>query len=126
MIRPSWQRAAAAACFTTALAVAALLLAPMNGRADEPYARSRTYDLQHVKTHLWFDLEHKSFHGEVTHTIALLQDNLSDVELDSVDLKINEVTRDGKPAKFTTPANKLVVNLAAAGKKGDKHEVFIR
>jgi aminopeptidase N len=126
MIRPTWQRAAAAACFSTALALAGLLLAPMKGRADEPYARSRNYDLQHVKTHLWFDIEHKSFHGEVTHSIALLQDNLSDVQFDSVNLKIDEVKLDGKAAKFTTTADKVVVDLASTGKKGDKHEIFIR
>jgi aminopeptidase N len=126
MIRPTWQRAAATACCTTALALAALLLAPMKGRADEPYARTRTYDLQHVKTHLWFDIEHKSFHGEVTHSIALLQDKLSDVQFDSVNLKIDAVTVDGKPAKFTTTADKVVIALTGAGKKGDKHEVFLR
>src|ERR1700722_5659182 len=79
MLRSTWQRAIVCAAFSAAAAIAAILLVPARGRADEPYARSRDYDLQHVKTHLWIDLDHKSCRGEVTHSIAMLQDNLSEI-----------------------------------------------
>src|SRR5208337_4040010 len=79
----------------------ALLLLPALGRADEPYARSRDYDLQNVKTHLWFDTDQRKVHGEVTHTIAMLRDDVTQIQFDSVDLKIAAVTLDGKDAKFS-------------------------
>ena len=41
-------------------------------RADEPYARSRDYDLQDIRTHLWFDIEQRQVRGEVTESIAAL------------------------------------------------------
>jgi aminopeptidase N len=126
MIRTTWQRAALGVVLSVAAAISAILLIPAKGRADEPYARSRDYDLQHVKTHLWFDFEHKSFHGEVTHSVALLHDNVSEIQFDSVDLKINAVTLDGKPAKYTVTEADVVVPLNGPSKKGDKHEIFIR
>ena len=40
--------------------------------ADEPYARSRDYDLQHSKIVLRFDVPQKQVIGEVTHTLSIL------------------------------------------------------
>jgi aminopeptidase N len=126
MPRSTWQRAALCAVLSAAVAIAAILLIPAKGRADEPYARSRDYDLQHVKTHLWIDFDHKSFRGEVTHSIAMLQENVSRVQFDSVDLKISALTLDGKDAKYTVTASDVVVPLNSPSKKGDTHEIFIR
>src|SRR5215469_12525690 len=42
--------------------------------ADEPYARSKDYDLQHSKIALKFDAEKKKVIGDVTHSLAILQD----------------------------------------------------
>src|SRR6202453_2312371 len=81
----------------------ALLLLPALAGADEPYARSRDYDLQNVKTHLWFDLDQRKVRGEVTHTLAMLRDDVAQIQFDSVDLKIAAVTLDGKDAKFFPP-----------------------
>jgi len=39
-----------------AFVLTAALLFSAIARADEPYARSKDYDLQNVKTHLWFDV----------------------------------------------------------------------
>jgi aminopeptidase N len=107
------------------LSVASLLL-PALGRADEPYARSRDYDLQNVKTHLWFDTDQRKVHGEVTHSIAMLRDDLTQIQFDSVELKISTVTLDGKDAKFSTTANALIVPLAGPSRQGEHHQVFIR
>ncbi|MGC2720499.1 MAG: M1 family metallopeptidase, partial [Candidatus Acidiferrales bacterium] len=126
MIRSTWRRAAIGAVLSVAAAISVILLVPAKGRADEPYARSRDYDLQHVKTHLWFDFDHKAFHGEVTHSVAMLRDNVSEIQFDSVDLKIDAVTLDGKNAKYTVTPTDVVVALSGASKKGDKHEIFIR
>jgi aminopeptidase N len=107
------------------LSVASLLL-PALGRADEPYARSRDYDLQNVKTHLWFDTDQRKVRGEVTHTIAMLRDDLTQIQFDSVELKIATVTLDGKDAKFSTTDNALIVPLAGPSRQGEHHQVFIR
>jgi aminopeptidase N len=119
------RRAVPAASALVVLLLAIVLLMPAKVRADEPYARSRDYDLQNVKTHLWFDFEQKKFHGEVTHTLAMLHENVTQIQFDSIDLKINAVTLDGKAAKFTVTDKDLIVPLEKASKVGEKHEVFI-
>ncbi len=102
------------------------ILIPAVVRADDPYARSRDYDLQNVRTHLWFDLDQHGIRGETSQSIALLRDNVTELKFDSVDLKIEGVTLDGKPAKFTVAPNQLEVLLPNPGKRGDRHEVSIR
>lgn len=106
------------------LSVALLVAAP--GRADEPYARSRDYDLQNVKTHLWLDTEQREVRGEVTHSIEMLRDDVSQVKFDSVALQIEAVTLDGKETKFSTTENDLIVALEHPSKRGERHEIFIR
>ena len=54
---------------TAYLAVAGLLVilfVTLHLRADEPYARSRDYDLQHSRIALRFDLDQKKVIGDVT------------------------------------------------------------
>lgn len=105
--------------------LALMCLAPLPGRADEPYARSRDYDLRNVRTHLWFNTAARSIRGEVTENISLLRDGVEQVQFDSVDLGIRSVTLDGKDAKFTVTSERLIVPLAHAGKIGDTHEITI-
>ena len=47
--------------------VVILLSAIVSLRADEPYARTRNYDLQHSKIILRFDVDQKKVIGEVVH-----------------------------------------------------------
>jgi len=95
-------------------------------RADEPYARSRNYALQDIRTHLWFDLDHRAVRGEVTESVAALRDDVSQMSLDSVDLKIDSVQVDGKAARYQLDARKLVVLLDHPANRGDRHEISIR
>ena len=94
-------------------------------QADEPYARSRDYDLQHSKIVLRFDVEQKKVIGEVTHTLSILRDDTSKIAFDSVGLTIQSVTVNKSAAKFESTANKLLVPIPAA-KIGDKFDVVIR
>src|ERR1700735_1725803 len=103
----------------------AVLLFSTTARADEPYARSKDYDLQNVKTHLWFDVEQKKVRGEVTETISMLRDGTEKIKFDSVDLTIHNVTLDGKDAKFSTTDKELIVWLPRVWKGWDRHDVFI-
>jgi aminopeptidase N len=95
-------------------------------RADEPYARSRDYDLQHSRVALRFDLEHRKVIGDVTHTLSLLRNGLDKIWFDSVGLQIQSVKLNKSEAKFETTDTKLIVDLPRPGKTGDKLEVEIK
>jgi len=107
-----------------ALLVSALTI-PSVGRADEPYARSRDYDLQDIRTHLWFNVEERQVRGEVIESIAALRDNVSELQFDSVDLTIESVSVDGRTARFSMTPSKLVVTLDRPAARGDRHEVTV-
>lgn len=109
-----------------ALLLLAVLSLAAAARADEMFARSRTYDLQNARIELRFDLAERKVLGEVTHTLAPLKDGLRELEFDSVDLRIESVTVDGKAATFDTTPSKLRVQLAAPVRAGQKLSVGIR
>src|SRR5882762_7101633 len=94
--------------------------------ADEPYARSRDYDLQHSKISMRFDLQQKKVLGEVTHSLSILRDGTSKIVFDSAGLTIQKVTVNKSGAKFETAAEKLIIPLAAKAKTGDKFEITVR
>jgi aminopeptidase N len=108
----------------TALAVIIALACTARLHADEPFARSRDYDLQHSKIILKFDTEHKKVIGEVIHTISTLKDDTSKIWLDSSGLTIQSVTVNKAAAKFETTEDKLIIPVSAA-KAGTKLEVDI-
>ena len=112
------------ALFSVAVLLAVIIAAPQL-RADEPYARSRDYDLQHSKISLRFDLEQKKILGDVTHSLSVLRDGTSKIAFDSVGLTIQSVTVNKAAAKFETTASKLIVPLPAAAKAGDKFDIAI-
>ncbi len=109
-----------------ALALLAIFIPAAQLRADEPYARSRDYDLQHSKIALRFDLDQKRVLGEVTHSLSILRGGSTKVFFDSVGLTIQSVTLNRAAIKFETSADKLIVPLPAAAKVGDKFEIAIR
>jgi aminopeptidase N len=106
----------------TILAVAFIAL---QLRADEPYARSRDYDLQHSKIALRFDVEQKKVLGDVTHTVSILRDGTNQLAFDSIGLAIQSVSVNKSPAKFTTTAAKLNVPLPASAHAGEKFDIAI-
>ena len=95
-------------------------------RADEPYARTRDYDLKHSRIALRFEVEQKKVLGDVTHSLSILRDGTSKIWFDSVGLTIQSVTVNKSPAKFETTADKLIVPLPGTAKAGEKFEVTIR
>src|ERR1700740_1857097 len=109
----------------TLAALAALAVASIRLHADEPYARSRDYDLQHSKIALRFDLDQKKVIGDVIHTLSILRDGTSKVAFDSVGLTIQAVTVNKSPVQFETTSSKLIVPLPAATHAGDKFDVEI-
>src|ERR1700678_1561213 len=105
---------------------AVMLLLCAAGHADEPFARNRDYDLQHVKTALKFDIATRGVTGDTTQTLAILRDGTSHVVFDSIALTISAVTVNRKSAKFTTTDAKLLVGLGRDAKIGEKFDVDIR
>jgi len=108
---------------STLLVAALLSAAPV--RADEPFARSRDYDLQHSKIILKFDVDQKEVIGDVTHTLSILKDT-NKLWFDSVGLTIHSVLLNKSSAKFETKDDKLIIPLSPAAKPGDKFEVEIK
>jgi aminopeptidase N len=119
------QRRLAAFVWIAGLALLAIIFAH-TCRADQPYAPSRNYALQDIRTHLWFDLDRREVHGEVIESVSALRNDVSELSLDSVDLKIESVQVDGKAAKFAIDPKKLVVLLDRPANRGDHHEISIR
>ena len=95
-------------------------------RADEPYARSKDYDLQHSKIALKFDLDQKKVIGDVTHTVSLIKDGTEKIWFDSVGLTVQSVTVNKTAAKFESKETKLIVPLPGAAKAGQKFDVEIK
>jgi aminopeptidase N len=104
----------------------ALIASALPLQADEPYSRTRDYDLQHSKIALRFDLDQRKVIGDVTHTISILRDNTSKVSFDSIGLDIHSVTVNKSPAKFETTAAKLIIPLPGTSHPGDKFEIEVR
>src|SRR4051794_3901369 len=91
------------------LVIAAMIFLTSTGplRADEPYARSRDYDLQHSKIVLRFDTDQKKVIGDVTHTLSILRNATTKIAFASVNLSIQSVPVNKSSAKFETTASKL-------------------
>ena len=118
-----------ARCRAVVFSLSAVLLifcAALQLRADEPYARTRDYDLQHSRITLRFDTNQKKVLGDVTHSLSILRDGTTEIAFDSVGLTIQSVTVNKSAAKFETTSDKLIVPLPAAAKAGDKFDVAIR
>lgn len=114
---------------TASFAVAglfAILFVALQLRADEPYARSHDYDLQHSRIALHFDLDQKMVIGDVTHTLTILRDSASNIVFDSAGLTIQSVTVNKSRAKFETKDDKLIIPLSSPVHAGQKLDVTIR
>ncbi|HXR32637.1 MAG TPA: M1 family aminopeptidase [Verrucomicrobiae bacterium] len=93
--------------------------------ADEPFARSKDYDLEHSRIALRFDLEQKKVIGDVTHTLTILRDTQR-ITFDSAGLQIQSVTLDKSAATFETSEDKLRITLPKPAKPGEKFTVEIK
>jgi aminopeptidase N len=93
--------------------------------ADEPFARSKDYDLEHSRIALRFDLEQKMVIGDVTHTLTILRDT-ERITFDSAGLQIKSVTLNKAAATFETSGDKLRISLPKPAKPGEKFSVEIK
>src|SRR5271170_2258166 len=112
-----WRRIIAAAAVVGICVFGAA--AGSSARDDDPYARSRDYDLQNVHTHLRFDIANKKIMGEVTESLAILRENVGELRVDSVGLTIESVTLNRAAAKFDVQPKELVVALPQKARRGE-------
>jgi aminopeptidase N len=112
--------------------VTLFLLALCSAFAQSPfnekpsYARSRNFDLQHLKLELSFDLTERKILGTATLRMAPLAGDIKELELDSASLDIDAVTVAGQSAKFRTSGEKLYVALDRQFAPGAPMDVVIR
>jgi aminopeptidase N len=109
-----------------AAASLAILFVTLHLPADEPYARSRDYDLQHSRIALRFDLDQKKVIGDVTHSLTILRDSTARIVFDSAGITIQSATVNKSAAKFETKDDKLIIPLATAAHAGEKFDINIR
>ncbi len=98
-------------------------------RADRPYAPSRDYDLQNVRTSLHFDIDQHKVMGEVTENLSTLRDGVTHSGFRIARTHaVSEVhaCHLGKDATFDLHDDKLHVQLAQPAKSGEKFEVEIK
>ena len=90
------------------------------------YARSRDFDLQHLKLELSFDLPAQKVLGTATLRMSPLSGDLREVTLDSAALDIESITVSGRPLTFRTSDDKLFITLDRQYPSGTPIDFVIR
>lgn len=94
---------------------------------DRPrYARDRLVDVRHVRLEVTLDFERRAVTGAATHTCAPINDGLTRVEFDAVDMTIRAVRlASGAELSFTYGDGKLSVTLDRPYAAGEELAVRI-
>jgi len=73
------------------------------------YGPDKTVEVEHIDLHLVPDLERRRLEGVCTTTVRALDEPVSQLTLDAVDLNVSAVELDGSKLKFTSRGDKLDV-----------------
>jgi aminopeptidase N len=93
---------------------------------DRPrWPRDRAVDVRHIKLDVALDVPAKTVRGTAVHTVRVLNDGLTRIPFDAVDMAVATVTVDGAPAKFDYDGRTVTVQLAPPRKRGDELVVAI-
>jgi aminopeptidase N len=100
-------------------------LFPLPG--DKPrYPRDRVADIKHVRLDVQLDLDAKRIAGRVAHTFTPLNDGLTALDLDAVDLEIAGVSSGtGAALPHSLSDGRLHIELAASKNSGEEETVVI-
>lgn len=100
-------------------------LFPMPG--DKPrYPRDRVADIKHVRLDVQLDLDNKRVTGRVAHTFTPLNDGLTALDLDAVDLEIARVTAaNGAALAYSLSDGRLHVELPEPKNSGEEETIVI-
>jgi aminopeptidase N len=78
------------------------------------YGPDKLVDVLHIDLHLVPDLERATLEGVCTTTVRALDEPVSLLSLDAVDLRIASVERDGKPLNFAHRGKHLDITFDPA------------
>src|SRR3989304_3237967 len=94
---------------------------------DKPhYPRDRVVDMKHVRLDIKLDLEAKRISGSVAHTFAPLNDGLTSLDLDSVELSIGGVRLgDGPFLPYSVSDGRLHIELNGPRNAGEEATVVV-
>jgi aminopeptidase N len=93
---------------------------------DRPqWPRDRVVDVRHIKLDLKLDIPNKAISGTVTHSVAALNDGLTGMAFDAMELDIEKVSVAGKAAVFHNDGQKLHVQFPSPGKQGEEFKIAI-
>ena len=82
---------------------------------DRPhYARDRVVDIRHVRLDIHLDLDQKRVRGSVAHSFSALNDGVTSIELDAVDLQISNARLVNGPAGIGDPGIPLRFSVSDA------------
>ncbi|GAC1533280.1 MAG: M1 family aminopeptidase [Candidatus Velthaea sp.] len=84
------------------------------------YGPDKVVDVLHIDLHLHPDLVAKTLRGVCTTTVKAIEDGVTMVRLDAVDLQVESVTRDGKPLPFRSTSDALTVEFPQALRAGER------
>ncbi len=118
-------RAAVRSCIVSLVLTTILPLAPGSPAAGQKLPegaehrnRERTYDLQHLRAELDFDLAERRIEGRARVTLEPFA-SLETVVLDAVALEVGSVTFGGEELHFTVGGGQLAIALPAAAAAGE-------
>jgi aminopeptidase N len=100
-------------------------LFPLPG--DKPrYPRDRVVDIKHVRLDVSLDLDNKRIAGRVAHTFTPLNDGLTALDLDAVELVIGSVTSaSGVALAHSLSDGRLHIELPAPKNSGEEETVTV-
>ncbi len=96
---------------------------------DQPhYARDRLVDVQHIKLEIALDPETKSITGTARTTFRPINDGVTHVEFDAVEMEIEDVRVQGRKSKatYSYDGNKLRIELGRGRKAGERITTIVR
>jgi aminopeptidase N len=94
--------------------------------ATRRYGPDKIVDVVHIDLHLEPDIERAFLAGTCTTTVRALDEDVSRVVLDAVDLQIESVERDGKPQSFDSDGKRLTVRFDPVLRAGEEGAFAVR
>ncbi|HLF72132.1 MAG TPA: M1 family aminopeptidase [Dehalococcoidia bacterium] len=94
---------------------------------DKPhYPRDRSVDITHVRLDIALDLDAKRISGSVAHSFEALNDDLTALELDAIELEILDVRlADGPALKYAYAGGRVRIGLERPLAAGEKATVIV-
>lgn len=90
------------------------------------YSPDRSFDTLHIKLELFFDFKKRSLLGACTTVIKSYEEKLGRISLDAVDMKIQDVSLEGRPCRWSYDGSKLEASLPRPLKLNEQASLRVR